>query len=70
VKSASSPHERSDMRGKDQAKSRISLRSSGLRTIHVIASEAKQYPSFLYATTWIASSLRSLAQTLRVCHRQ
>jgi NAD(P)-dependent dehydrogenase (short-subunit alcohol dehydrogenase family) len=35
----------------------------------VIASEAKQsiYPG---ATSWIASSLRSLAQTLRVCRRQ
>ena len=36
---------------------------------HVIASEAKQSISPL-TEAWIASSLRSLAQTLRVCRRQ
>jgi hypothetical protein len=35
----------------------------------VIASEAKQSISPL-VEAWIASSLRSLAQTLRVCRRQ
>jgi hypothetical protein len=37
----------------------------------VIASEAKQSRMILpLRQTWIASSLRSLAQTLRVCRRQ
>jgi hypothetical protein len=37
--------------------------------LFVIASEAKQSIS-LHGDGWIASSLRSLAQTLRVCRRQ